>query len=540
MNERRLASLNIEWGDGEGLVKSLREISKIDPKLDLSSLNAPENEFFVSPMTLRATLLGAKNGRHFYHQELRSLAGFPDDLRPEIEVGELGTWSFGALEQPKYFSFYQDAPCPAFNPNHRTKWRAHEMMHGMAKFFWNPKLTRFAYYISVRLNETLPVVHWYHFDEIDRPRCPQHQQTIPKQYCSQCDAALPYWEIASHRSDAVEIATRGFVHFSSELAACMREIESGEIQETFYENLNSSTDAIGYMRSHWNRVTSWSFGLWMELFSVPQVDHFESIREYGQHISNGARRLFNEEIVWDREEVARLQKRKRLQDISYRYLLNLEHFDDASFDAEFDRCEPWLERMAAVSTRLLAGEDVDTADLFLEQKELKIDPWVFQTGFDLSTAKVENIEEGLQSAGMEFSSDQVREFISEPNFYRRGPIADRFCEYLGEGLDEEQVLLRAMSFYPRLDLRLERFGMIPDSNSQLMNSGVCLLNESARMIDETKIGFYFGGEFRVLDFVPELGAIFRAIDNEEIDFETLDGALFWEGLNVGLIGWYPN
>ncbi len=540
MTENRIPSLNIEWGDGASLVTAIREMATKNPNVDLSSLNAPENEFFVSPMTLRGTLLGAKNGRHFHHQELRSLENFPMELGPEIELGDLGKWSFGALEQPKYFSFYQDAPCPAFNPNHRTKWRAHEMMHGMAKFFWHPKLTRFSYYVSIRLNEILPVVHWYHFDEIDRPRCPQHQRAIPKQYWAQCDTALPYWEVKNHRSDAVEIANRGFEHFSSEVAACMREIETGQVHETFFENLNSSTDAIGYMRSHWNRVTSWSFGLWMELFSVANIDHFESISGYGQHVSKTADRLFNEEIEWDIHEVTRLQKRKRIQDLSYRYLLNLENADDASFDSKFDKIEPWLERMSDAASRLLAGEDLDVADLFLEHKELETTTSVLQTGFDASSARFENIESGLESAGMNYTSDQVREFVNHPTFYRRGPIADRFCEFLGDDLDEETVLLRAMSFYPRLDLRLERFGMIPDSNTQLMNTGVCMVNESARMIDEKTIGFYFGGEFRVLDFVPELGEIFRAIDNEHIDIESLDGALFWEGLNVGLIGWYPS
>lgn len=535
----RISALNIEWGDGEGLVESLREIAKVNPNVDLSSLNAPENEFFASPMTLRGTLLGAKNGRHFYHQELRSLDNFPEDLKPEIEVGPLGTWSFGALEQPKYFSFFQDAPCPAFNPNHRTKWRAHEMMHGIAKFFWNPKITRFSYYVSVRLNETLPVVHWYHFDEIDRPRCPQHQHTIPKQYCSQCDNAIPYWEVENHRSDAVEIANRGFEHFSSEMNACNQEIESGEVQETYFKNLNSSTDAIGYMRSHWNRVTSWSFGFWMERFSVAEVDHFESISEYSLHINECANRLFNEEIVWDIEKVRRLQKRKRIQDLSYRYLLSLENLDDASFDQVLDRGEPWLERLAEAAKSLL-DEDVDIAPLFLEQEDLQIPSNVFQTGFDQESASLENIEAGLESAGMDFVDSQVADFVNHRTFERRGPIADRFCEFLGSDLDEERILLRAMSFYPRLDLRLERFGMVPESNSQLMNAGVCMVNESARMIDEKKIGFYFGGEFRVLDFVPELGEIFRAIDNEEIDIESLDGALFWEALNVGLIGWYPN
>ncbi len=540
MSTYLLPSLDLQWGDAEGLVESLRGMSELNYEgLDLSSLGAPEEEFLVSPMTLRATLMGAQNGRHFYHQECRSLANFPEHLLPEIEAGALSKWSFGALEQPKYFSFYQDAPCPAFNPNHRTKWRAHEMLHGASMFFWHPSVTRFSFYISVRLNEILPVVHWYHFDEIDRPRCPQHQGAIPKQFCVNCDKAQPFWKHNNRRSDAQGVAAKGFSHFTSELEACKKEIETGQVHETYFENLNSSRDAIGYMRSHWNRITSWSFGLWMELFSVKNIDHFEEIDAYHSHILRTSRELISAPLSWDSQKIKRLQERKFLQDLSYRFLLSMENLDDASFDEGFEKSKSWLESCSRAASDLLEGIAVDLAALVKELGELA-DAAVLKTGFGYKDAELENIKEGIESAGLEIQDDELHGFLQHDIFSERGPLADRFCRFLEPNLNEDQVLLQAMSFYPRIDLRLERFSMVPESNGKLMEEGVCALNESARMIHENAIGFYFGGEFRVLDFTEELSEIIRAIDNEDIKIDGLDGALFWEGLNIGLIGWYPH
>ena len=57
---------------------------------------------------------------------------------------------------------------------HRRKWRPHELLHGAVGFFWREDASRFETYVGARLNELLPVVHWYGLDEIFRPRCERH------------------------------------------------------------------------------------------------------------------------------------------------------------------------------------------------------------------------------------------------------------------------------------------------------------------------------------------------------------------------------
>lgn len=532
-----LDSLDISWGDGKDLVQKTRDLSKINPLLDLSFLGAPESEFLISPLTIRATLLGAKNGRHFYQQELRELPIFPQNLLPEIEVGTLAHWSFGALAQAKYFSFFQDAPCPAYNPNHRTKWRAHEILHGANLFYWRPKLTRFSFYIGVRLNEILPVVHWYYFDEIDRPRCPQHLYRVPREFCVECDRALPYWNENTERSDAIFLAEKGFEHFDLEMEACRIEMESGFPEERFLEDLNSSKDAIGYLRSHWNRVTSWSFGHWMELFSVPGVDHIESLEDYDSHILKTSRSLFNKDLEWEVDHVKMQQKRKQIQDLSYRYLLSLEELEDNIFEKKYDQGKAWLEHAAMSSQKLLQGEDINTQDLFEELQQAVDEKSIFLMGFSGMDASLSNIEEGLASAGIE--SDALREFVNHSTFYARGPLAIRYRNFLGNRADENIRLVAAMSKFPRIDLRLERFGMIPDNNKILLAQGNIAVNTTRRYLDDGSIGFYFNSEFRIFDADPDLDTIFRAIDEEDINLDDLNGSLFWEALHHGLIGWYP-
>src|SRR5690554_4427421 len=126
-------------------------------------MGAPMVDLTVTPLSARATMLGALSGRAFYQHELRLRQPMPEHLEPELAVWQAGTtpqWSDGVLAEPKYFSFFQDAPFPAFNPNHRRKWRAHELLHGASKFFWHPQMTRFELYVSARLNELLPIIHW--------------------------------------------------------------------------------------------------------------------------------------------------------------------------------------------------------------------------------------------------------------------------------------------------------------------------------------------------------------------------------------------
>src|SRR5690606_9174290 len=122
----------------------------------------------------------------------------------------------------------REAAYATYDPNHRLKWRSHELLHRRVGFFWRPDLTRFEAYLGARLSELLPVVHWYGFDEIHRPHCAQHQdEVLRQQMCSACIAEQrPVWTHAVLPVDedrARARATECLDHLRCELQAVVEE-----------------------------------------------------------------------------------------------------------------------------------------------------------------------------------------------------------------------------------------------------------------------------------------------------------------------------
>ena len=164
----------------------------------LDLLGVPPRELTTTPISLRIAIAAAAEGRAFVHHELRHPLPVAEELLPELDVGdpEVG-WTAGMLVAPKYFSAFLDAPLPTYDPNHRTKWRAHELLHRLARFVWRPEITRFEAYLGSRLSELLPVVHWYGLDEIRRGKCAAHRGVVlHHEVCEACEAAArSFWEI---------------------------------------------------------------------------------------------------------------------------------------------------------------------------------------------------------------------------------------------------------------------------------------------------------------------------------------------------------
>jgi hypothetical protein len=321
-------------------------------------MGAPPLDMNVTALSARAALLAAEGGRAFFHHELRERVAMPANQVPEIAVWEAGTvpiWNRGVLEEPKYFSFFLDTPFPAFNPNHRRKWRPHELLHGAMRFFWHPQMTRFEMYVGSRINELLPVVHWYGFDEIFRPRCERHRGAqLYQEYCATCEAAArPYWETtpqwrAERREQALTWAERGLEHFELEWRACHDEIRTGRVHPVDRPKLDSSSDAIGYMRSHWNRMTAWSFGVWAETFLSEGIDYFSSLGRYMEHLGQTTRRLLGGEVGVESEQYKMLRSRRAVQDVAYRIYLAMDWLDEnsAALGEVEARLMPALEQAA--------------------------------------------------------------------------------------------------------------------------------------------------------------------------------------------------
>ncbi len=471
-----------------GVLASERSSPALGPALQ-DALGAPANELMATQISTRVAVAAANEGRRFVHHELRMPPLLHADVLPELDVDLAPeVWRDGVLRTPKYFSAFLDAPRPTFDPNHRAKWRPHELLHRIARFAWNPAMTRFEAYLSARISELLPVVHWYGFDEMGRLRCPSHRGVRPSAaHCRECDelsrpASAAEAEAALHREHAERMAAHALEHLAAELSACWQELETGRIVATPRVGLDASSDAVGYMRSHWNRLTAWSFGAWVERFLVQDADHFATCRAHLDHVENTARELLVKSWCLDaapRREVA--TKLRWLQDLGYRSLLCVEALD--SDEAE-DAVLPLVDRMAEHAVRLREGDEVEVDGTLaaLGQAIASLDPEaspaVFGTG-EVGSATptpvaVDRICSGLRSAlprSLNEVSDEalapwVSRFIRD-RFEGRGEVFVRFAAFMREAEDGHEAWVGALALEawlrasPSVDLEAERFAAVP-------------------------------------------------------------------------------
>ena len=480
-----------------------------------SEMGAPALDMSVTPLTTRAALLGADHGRAFYHHELRRRLPMPPELEPEITVWEAGTvpvWSDGVLAEPKYFSFFQDAPFPAYNPNHRRKWRAHELLHGASKFFWHPQMTRFEFYVSARLNELLPVVHWYALDEIFRPRCEDHlDQVLHREHCLRCqDAAIPYWESTAHkdperREAALRFVDQGWSHFEEEWQAITEEIEAGRRVPTPRPYLDASSDAVGYMKAHWNRTTAWSFGHWAETYLIDGVDYFSTLDALKENVGRSLQRLVSGSIEVSPEVYLARRTRSQLQDLGYRAMLALEWLDPdtAAGQRAEEALMPTLLEGADLARDLLqnpalTGRGLDhfartcqifsttaplfpdeIADTFLGFGYRFIDAPVF------ATAATGQLFSGLEDAlphtieEMKRPVETVQAFAFSEEFDELGRLSQRFARWIASRCGEGQPFAKKtaevarfeafINAEPRVDSEATDFAAIPQHASNTKN-----------------------------------------------------------------------
>ncbi|MCK6504530.1 hypothetical protein L6R53_14190 [Myxococcota bacterium] len=476
----------------------------------LGELGCPTVDLLATPAAARAGLLAARVGRAFTHHELRVRLPMPEGLEPEVAVWAGGTvpaWRDGVLEEPKYFSFFQDDPHSPFNPNHRAKWRSHELLHGVAGWCWHPGLTRFELYLGGRLAELVPIIHWYGLDELLRPRCARHADQPPtRELCRDCEAAgqRPFWEVdrAALREEALRTAAGAAEHLATEWAACLHELERGERVRTPRPGLDASSDAEGYLLGHWNRLTAWSFGAWVERFCVAGVDHEPDPAALAARVARTCHDLCSGAIEVDLSTLRRLRARKALQDLGYRALLLLEHAGEGPGE---DALLPEIDALAEVAERLrhgggpeeatramgrlLAASDAAAAHL---PGELLGALGALGTRWLSAEAQVDagldQVLEGLADAlpdswaAMREPEDTAWRFVASPAFDRAGSLGRRFAAWWEEegGADADLVALEALvRDLPRRDDEAELFAVVPEAPVE-PGEGVCRWNHTLR------------------------------------------------------------
>ena len=581
----------VEAGEPDGLVDLLEQ------------LGAPVLDSTVTPLSARAALLGARDGRAFYHHELRRRVPMPEGLEPETAVWDGGTtpsWRDGVLEEPKYFSFFQDAPFPAFNPNYRRKWRPHELIHGSLGFFWHPEMTRFEFYVGARLNELLPVVHWYGLDEIFRPRCARHADTVLySEYCAECEGlARHYWEEdapGEQRDAALHWAEEALEHFETEWRACRREIETGQRHPTPRLKLDASSDSVGYLRGHWNRVTDWSFGAWLETFLEDGVDYHSSLVDYAENLGETTREMLGGSLSVELDDFCTRRCRRAVQDAAYQIYLAMGWLDpgtDALQEVE-DKLMPHLEQAAHhvhhmdEQEQLAEFTDEVLFDMLAAFQEVsghfpdEVAGAVPALGYTFENPRffieqaVPQLQAGLQSAlpqtvsELDDTTAAVEAFADSDEFGTLGRFATRFAAWSNpdncpqKASDVADFEAWAMDL-PRKDEEAELFGALPSNIDTFIARPACLrLNSTlrrgsfawraaAKIIDPAALPegekvdlarIFMRDELRIIVDDPATAAILDAVDAQEhprewvedCDMESLGGLL-----QNGFIVWLPH
>ncbi len=454
-------------------------------------------ELTASPFALRAGLLGLKRGLTMSYHERRLRMPPAAHLQPDAEVWQHGheptVWQDGVLNEPKYYSFFLDGPIPAYNPNYRGKWRSHELLHGAVGFFWHPQQSRFDAYLGARLAELLPVVHWYALDEILRTRCPEHAHynDPPLQECPRCEAvasARPYWEndwSDAHLPRTMDLLSQSLEHFSLEWHSCVQEFQQGKITPALYKNLNASSDALGYVRSHWKRLTAHTFGQWIDMFMRPGKDYFDSMDSYMDQVLSVANSLYGGEIALSQQEIIVGQERRAIQDLGYRALYLMEYVaeDPNTYRLVEAQLMPFIQLLGQEALR--DTPDREQVDICIKQLQASLSmlssslpehltDMVCAVGHDVlnvqsaqsAARELQQVIEGVESAAPTFiyalagaqvdAGHFLEGFLTDPHFARRGPLLDRLASYMSDVRGEfdyaEVVRLEAMLVaWPRHD-----------------------------------------------------------------------------------------
>lgn len=532
-----------------------------------SFLGAPAVELEASAVSARIAVAAANEGRSFVHHEHRLSPLLPEGARPEIDVGMNEDafvpedWRDGVLHVPKYFSAFLEGPLPVFHPSHRAKWRPHELLHRLARFAWRPEITRFEAYLSARLSELLPVVHWYGFDEIGRYACPEHAGLRPdRTHCERCERSLvPAWQAGSSPAHAEAAAAHALEHLETELDACARELSTGRIVSTPRPGLDASSDAVGYLRAHWNRLTAWSFGAWVERFADVGVDRFETCADHLQHVRDLASALLTQPYTLAplAERVA-ARERRTASDLAYRLLLHIEALD--SDEAE-DALMPCIDALAG-------GHPVDDTLRELTTRLRTVDPgtadrtvaggwgWL-PTTEGARTSLAAGLKTALPRAldGDDFS-ELARGFAEADQPPQPRSLAVRFADHLEreasprcEGASFEAWLRQP----PGADLEAERFGAIPDGaeapghirvNATLRRDAISrdaldtVLGEDPEGSDASiaaVVAIRWAGEPRVLEETPEVKTALQDAENGVLSVGESAQSL----LEQGFIVWLP-
>lgn len=474
----------------------------------LPRMQAPPEDFLLSPISARVGALGVQAGCLFTQHELSLRVPAPASDDPETPMPEgiiRPTWNNGFLTEPRYFSFGGDAILQTYHPNHRRQWRPHEVLHALTGFFWSPRQTRFEVYLGARLNELLPVIHWYGWDLMYRSML-SPELTI-RRYLKRFQAyevcTTPYWKRPDpyqQRQEMEQQLWRTLKHWSTEWKAIQYELQTGRTRETPRGALNASSDAVGYLLGHWNRLTSFAFGQWVEQFLISGVDYAPTLEALTRHVHRLHQRLFTEDIRLDGVEQAVRQLRRRVLDAGKRLCQALNHYEPESqkFKRAYKAVSPLMESLARAGHALHhhpTAETMKEAQQQLQRLDEESGSWLKLFSADivkalpcqglrhhpLRPAQVHFLVEGLGS-GMrcsdatqlrKVSPEQLYQFTESEYFQKGLPLLARWEQWLKQllqPLDSQQHWRLQWDVWLQKaegrDAEAERFSVMPEEDDK--------------------------------------------------------------------------
>ncbi len=472
----------------------------------------PLGEILASPFSLRAVAMAVDVGASAIHHDIRRVIPWAAELRGHADVISEGhgQWSAGVLEAGKYEAFLQEEPLSVYNPNHMSKWGPHELLHRVCRFFWRGDMSRWELYLGARLNEVVPVVHWYGMDEIlrlDREGFSTEVDTAaPNATLERAEwLGLPEAELLERARAGVTHFQAGLAHFRREMAAIETEIATGQRVRIEDDVLDSSSDATAYVVGHWTRLNRPGMHTLCSDFLELGRDYYDDVKEYLQVVSGVFQSLLCDRLELDLE-VCSLRFRRRLAWDALTRTTLVGPVGEWAISELADRSRSdGASRPLAVDEAGLSDLQEGLQTILAEANEAEVDGW--QGDFEWvemqgvgDGADLEQLGDGVNSicpATLQAFGDLgderafLRGFANSEGFRLRGALAGRLRQFVASRQDLDQVgALTAL-----IDLELALAAPLPPDD-QVERLGILLVDQEPEQCDWVRPN----SGFRVLTF----------------------------------------
>jgi hypothetical protein len=384
------------------------------------------------------------------HFEYRHQRSPPQHMLPidRPDLGEPVSWQRGILPEQKYQGFRNDLLIGSFHPNHRAKWTAHELCHGLVGFAWRPDASPFFHALAARLAELLPVALFYFFDEIELRRCPDHEDGGPLfgTFCAACEAAASEGPRERRACDE-RFLQEGRAFVDRELAAVAKSIRLGRSISSPWANLDLASDGLAYAAMQSTRLRSPEFARYMDLFFPPGFGCHEALAALEARVV-----AVRASIVDDAPLPAWHGRREHrmAQDVGWR-LCEVLAETAGEVHGELEALVERLAASPAALSEVIAGYEALFDEYVLPEPEQ-----LFAVGYPLPRGygfDFRQIDAGIESACPQTrmllqrrpggdSEAMIRAF-TDADKPRRQPLGRRFANWLTDRDDDLAGLARA-------------------------------------------------------------------------------------------------